>query len=333
MSTLHLTTSMNKNQKNRKNKICFVICPIGEEGSKIRNRSDKIKEHIIKPALQGLSYSCVRADEISKSGVITKQLIDKLLTADLVIADLSGKNANVFYELAIRHMVKKPCILLLQKGEKLPFDIQGMRKIEIDTDIEVAKKSTQEIRKQIKEIEENSDDIDNPITLLWNKIIEEFTKHVQIPNINQDVVYEGHKFTLFRSRDKMIEYFDVMWNKAEAGDEIWAQGVGHTSYSSDFVEKLQRLIDNGINVKFIVNESSSQAGEFIEDLNKIPLLQKRIAEKNTVRLHGLAEKEVIISLPSPKPPYEAFVIKDKELTKALKQWFDARFNEITKTTL
>ena len=319
-----------KHKVRTQRKICFVICPIGEEGTGTRNRSDKVWNNIIKPATTG--YRIVRADKISVSGSITKQIIEYLLTADLVIADLSGHNPNVFYELAVRHMVKKPIIQLIQKGEKPPFDVKDMRTIYIDhQDHEVIINAQKDIRTQIKTMGNNN--IDNPMTLLWDRIVGEFKKHVQLPNINQDTVYEGNKFILFRNRDKMIEYFDVMYNKAEAGDEIWAQGVGHTSYTPDFVNRLQQLIDKGVNVKFIVNGKSSQKEEFVKELDKIPLLQRRIAEENTVRLHGLAEKEVVISLPHPLPPYEAFVIKDKELTKILKEWFDARFNGIINTTL
>jgi|GEM_PF-4511619 len=319
-------------QSKKKSKICFLICPIGEENSDVRNRSDKILKNIILPAAKG--YNVIRADEISMSGSISKQIIKHLLTADLVIADLSGHNPNVFYELAVRHMTKKPYIQLIQKGEKLPFDIKDIRTIPIDQENHsIIMKAQGEIKKQIKTIENNKD-VDNPITVLWSEVIDVFSQHVQLPNINQDLVYEGKKFTLFRSREKMIEYFDAMYNKAETtGDEIWAQGVGHTAYTPNFVTRLQRLTEKGVSVKFVVNGGSPQAKEFVNELDKIPLLQRRIAEKNTLRLHGLGESEVIISLPHPTPPYEAFLIKDKDLTKALKQWFDARFNEMTATTL
>ena len=97
-----------------KRKTCFVICPIGEEGTDIRERSDEILDEVITPAVTECGYeSPVRADKISIPGIITSQIIQQIIDADLVIADLTKHNANVFYELAVRHCVQKPVILLI----------------------------------------------------------------------------------------------------------------------------------------------------------------------------------------------------------------------------
>ncbi|GAA1306351.1 hypothetical protein GCM10009610_18710 [Pseudonocardia xinjiangensis] len=69
---------------------------------------------------------------MDQSGTITSQIIDGLLQSDLVIADLTDHNPNVFYELAIRHAVAKPFIQLIAEGQTLPFDIQGLRTIFLD---------------------------------------------------------------------------------------------------------------------------------------------------------------------------------------------------------
>jgi len=86
-------------------KSCFVIAPIGQEESETRNRSDLVLKHIIKPAAEECGYKAVRADEISEPGIITTQVIQRLIDDDLVIADLTERNPNVFYELAIRHAI------------------------------------------------------------------------------------------------------------------------------------------------------------------------------------------------------------------------------------
>ena len=56
-------------------KKCFVISPIGEEGSEMRERSNKVLEHIIKPPVEECGYECMRADEIAEPGIITSQII------------------------------------------------------------------------------------------------------------------------------------------------------------------------------------------------------------------------------------------------------------------
>jgi hypothetical protein len=113
-------------------KECFVISPIGEEGSLTRKRSDQILKHIITPAVTECGFEPLRADQISEPGLITGQIIDHIFDAPLVIADLTGRNPNVFYELAIRHVIRKPFIQLIQKDEELPFDIKDFRTIFVD---------------------------------------------------------------------------------------------------------------------------------------------------------------------------------------------------------
>ncbi len=93
--------------------ICFVIAPIGDEGSETRKRSDQILNHVITPTALSCGYEAIRADKISKSGMITMQIIQHLLDVPLVIADLTDYNPNVFYELAIRHVVNPPKVKAL----------------------------------------------------------------------------------------------------------------------------------------------------------------------------------------------------------------------------
>ena len=64
---------------------------------------DKSYQYIIKPAAEEAGLECKRADEIIHSGVTDLPMYDQLLTADVVIADISTSNANAFYELGVRH--------------------------------------------------------------------------------------------------------------------------------------------------------------------------------------------------------------------------------------
>ena len=147
-------------------KICFIIAPIGEEGSDIRQRSDQILKHIITPAAKECGFEPIRADQISEPGIITSQIIQHLLDDPLVIADLTGHNPNVFYELAIRHAIRKPCIQLIRKGEKIPFDIAQSRSIQLDhTDLDSVVNCKDEMIKQIRSLQNNPFDIDTPISV------------------------------------------------------------------------------------------------------------------------------------------------------------------------
>src|SRR5437660_2770740 len=112
-------------------KSCFVIAPIGAPDSETRKKSDQVLKYIIRKALEP-DYAVERADEITRPGVITVQIVQRVFEADLVVADLTGRNPNVYYELAIRHATQKPAVHLIAAGEDLPFDVQEMRVVPYD---------------------------------------------------------------------------------------------------------------------------------------------------------------------------------------------------------
>lgn len=145
---------------------CFVIAPIGTEKSDIRTRSDQILKHVIRPVADECGYKAVRADEISEPGSITTQVINRILEAPMVVADLTGNNANVFYELAVRHAIRKPYVQLIQKGERIPFDVAGIRSIEIDhTNLDSVSTAKDEIKKQMLFTAANPGKIESPISI------------------------------------------------------------------------------------------------------------------------------------------------------------------------
>lgn len=147
-------------------KLCFVIAPIGEPESDTRKRSDQILKYVISAAVNQCGYHAIRADQISEPGIITSQVIQHVVDDPLVIADLTDRNPNVFYELALRHVIKKPLVQIIRKGEPLPFDVAGTRTIPIDhRDLESVENAKSEIIKQVKAIERSVLEIDSPISV------------------------------------------------------------------------------------------------------------------------------------------------------------------------
>lgn len=144
---------------------CFIISPIGDENSKGRKQSDEILKKIIKPAAQKCGYRIIRADKFAKPGLITKQIIQHLIEDPLVIADLTDKDPNVLYELAIRHVLKKPVVQIIKKGQTIPFDVQAIRTIffKYDTPKNTSKYKN-ELIKQIQSVENNPSDVDVPFS-------------------------------------------------------------------------------------------------------------------------------------------------------------------------
>ncbi len=149
---------------------CFYITPIGDEGSEQRKHSDLFMGALIEPALAEFGLNLVRADGIGDAGMITSQIIEHIVYSKLVIVDLSYHNPNVFYELALRHAVRKPIVQISRSADKLPFDIGQVRTIVVDTtDIYTLVPQLESLKAQIaaqirKTLEEKSD-VENPLSI------------------------------------------------------------------------------------------------------------------------------------------------------------------------
>ena len=107
---------------------CFIITPIGDDTDPIRRHIEGIIDAALRPALED-KYDLVVAHRISELGSITKQIITEIYSAKLVVANLTNRNPNVMYELALRHSLGKPVIMIAEKGTPLPSDIVMERTI------------------------------------------------------------------------------------------------------------------------------------------------------------------------------------------------------------
>lgn len=145
---------------------CFVIAPIGEDGSDVRKRSDQVLKHVIRPAAEACGYTVLRADQIAAPGIITSQVIQHVLDDPMVVADLTGHNPNVFYELAVRHAVRRPLVQLIQKGEPIPFDVAATRTVQVDHhDMDSVEEAKAEITRQMQAAEKDAQELDSPISV------------------------------------------------------------------------------------------------------------------------------------------------------------------------
>lgn len=113
-------------------KICFYVTAIGSDDSEQRKHSDLFLGSIVEPAIEPLDLKVIRADQIAEPGMITSQVIEYIFHAKLVVADLSFLNPNVFYELALRHLSRKPTVQIVRKGDAIPFDVNQFRTVVID---------------------------------------------------------------------------------------------------------------------------------------------------------------------------------------------------------
>ncbi len=111
-------------------KTCFVVMGFGKKTDYQTGRVldlDKSYQYIIKPAAETAGLNCKRADEIIHAGMIDVPMYDQLLTADVVIADISTSNPNAFYELGVRHALRPyTTITIAEDKMTFPFDVSHL---------------------------------------------------------------------------------------------------------------------------------------------------------------------------------------------------------------
>lgn len=109
---------------------CFVLMPFGtkpDEGGRLID-FDTVYASIVEPAIRNAGMEPIRADRETSGGIIHKTMFERLMLCDYAIADLTTANANVFYELGIRHGIRPhSTVLIFGHGSRLPFDVDPLR--------------------------------------------------------------------------------------------------------------------------------------------------------------------------------------------------------------
>ena len=143
-------------------KQCFIVPPLGMDGSEIRRKADGVIQAVLKPVLEELGYRVIAPHEIDNPGSITQQVIEHLLLDQLVIANLTDLNPNVMYELAVRHATRLPVVCIAERGTNLPFDIASERIIFYDDDMAGVEALKVPLKRVLDVVLEEKDP-DNPI--------------------------------------------------------------------------------------------------------------------------------------------------------------------------
>src|SRR6476469_3222548 len=117
--------------------LCFVLMPFGKKmdaAGRVTN-FDAVYARIIAPAVELSGLEPIRADEERVGGTIHKPMFERLMLCDYAVADITGANPNVYYELGIRHAMRpRSTVILFAEGTTLPFDIALLRGVPYRTD-------------------------------------------------------------------------------------------------------------------------------------------------------------------------------------------------------
>lgn len=165
--------------------ICFVAMPIRSAGSDEHAHFAGIYE-MIKGTVTAAGYTVLRADRNAAPGNINKEIITQLAEASLVIADLSDSNPNVFYELGVRHALRRSGTILLSdklKSPSVPFDLGSYRVIQYEGSIAGISSLLQEVQSAIAAL--NSPDVDDFSTPSDSPV------HDWYPQMPPDIIAQG----------------------------------------------------------------------------------------------------------------------------------------------
>lgn len=143
----------------------FVVSPIGKAGTPEHRRAKLVLDFIIKKAFPRPTWVVVRADDEESPDSISTQVIRRIRESDLIVADLSGHNPNVFYELAVAHGYERPVVHMITAGETMPFDIADQRAIFYELeDPESVDSAINKMRASQEWLDENPDMLRTPLS-------------------------------------------------------------------------------------------------------------------------------------------------------------------------
>ncbi|HEY2711090.1 MAG TPA: hypothetical protein VGI60_01140 [Chthoniobacterales bacterium] len=203
-------------------KKCFVLMPFEEA---LR----EIYTDVYIPTCREREIDCWRVDEVARPGSITRDIIEGILDSALIIADLTGKNANVFYELGIAHALTNKTIMTSQRREDVPFDIANYRVVLYEHNLTGCRRLAQDLGKAMDELLVALERTNNPCQEVLasrssgvSRIGEPIARHLnfeRLPDLVADFLRE-HK--VYYKEDLTPELFERLAN---------APGIGKRSLS------------------------------------------------------------------------------------------------------
>jgi hypothetical protein len=270
------------------NKNCFVIAPIGKPETETRKRSDQVFKYLLEPASRECGFEAIRADHIKEPGIITSQVIQHIMDDPIVIADLTDRNPNVFYELAIRHILRKPFVQIIKQGEEKPFDVAGIRTIEFDHhDLDSVFLAKEQIISQINSMKSEGYTASSPISVtIDSKLLSESDKPEErqladvfaaIADMKSELSSIGKRVVEqpgFYSRKKIVDK-DIRFDKLNLLIHSLAESVELSLKLRSMAESLKHIV-----IKSERDESKINQPEMKESIEELSQLIFILTNKN-----------------------------------------------------
>lgn len=307
---------------NKDRKTCFLIAPIGSERSPQRKRTDRLERYILSPVAQSQNLKIHRADKLSTPGLITTQIMEYLMNADIVIADITDQNANVFYEMGIRHALRNPIIHIRYSNAPIPFDNSIFRTLSYGF---------------------SPEELENCVAQLIEFVKSAFEAPPDTPfssSTESYLVTRGDpRYHHFRSLDVVSNYeglrqqWKYLLSQAHPGVVYWGQTVGGTAFPPDAEELIEDAVKKGATIRLIINTNPPFSGDIISRLEHIrdrnDAVDFVLCSDAKIRIFGMSTAYALFS-PQIDGLYGGIIIKDSELLNFCYQWFNTRFLELKK---
>jgi hypothetical protein len=180
------------------NNLCFVLMPFGKKPDANGRMIDfdAVYREVIEPAVAAAKLEPIRADEEKQGGIIHKPMFERLILCAYAVADLTIANANVFYELGVRHAVRPwRTVPMFAEGTRLPFDVNYLRAMPYTLDEAGRPSAPEQSRKQLaanleRAREEAADpSVDSPVFQLVDYLPAPAVDHAKTDLFREQVRY------------------------------------------------------------------------------------------------------------------------------------------------
>ena len=313
-------------------KKCFVVMPFSKTQSCTEQKWTEIFEYIIKPAVEesGLGYECKRS--IAERQNIIKGILEALNKANVVIADLTDNNQNVFYELGVRHTLANRTILIAQGEEHIPFDLRPYPVAFYSEPPAKIAEFKKDIKRKLEDIETNPERSDNPVA--------DFLEHKNIDLLFTQKSENSKKLTALVSElSENLDYAKLILEEAannqkirkeKRKEEIIISTVRFDTtcldllISTHYVTLSEKLLQSALETRKYLKLSNAKLDNWHEDrfaesieeqfVDFFPTLKERITtlikEISTIRVDYINDNYKEPSLPPPilsRPEHREYV--------------------------
>jgi len=248
----------------------FVVSPIGSPGTEIYRKAKYFLDYLVRRALPAPEWEVNRADDGLTPDSISQHVVQSIYNAKLIVADLTGHNPNVFYELALAHAWKKPVVHMISGDEAIPFDIQDMRTIRYTiTDLQSVDEATTALEKFAQEALDHEDSLVTPVTTFGH-----FAAIRSDTEDGGDVVADVLEQILSRLRSIERRISDV---EGAAFRPVGQRLLQERDLASEDIAMSQRqLKDMMLQYETLLRESD---GEAAKELEVVRLEMRRLAKR------------------------------------------------------